>query len=495
MNKGIIIEVRDDCSIVLSDGAYVRVRNKKNMTEGTQIVFTEEDTLVSQKTRNTTPLPMMRYASVAAIFVVAILLSVVFYSQNIAVFAVVTLDINPSVEVQLNRQNKVIGIEAMNEDGESLLDVDVKGLSIDEAIGLLVAEAEMDGFIKDDEDAFIAVTTVAKKGDEAQVVEEIQGLIDSALDKEEYLDEVTVILLEASDEELEEAKSDGKPLSLVALQNEGKAKGKESVKELAEDEEQLQEMEEAGYVHRNTVGKSVENRNDVQVLVDKVEALVDGAELTEEQVELYEAYLSAYEAYAESSEDADVKTLLKELKAAGNAVVKALTPDEEQIEEQVGLEDDDSEDESDTPEDEDAYDEGFLVALQLKLEAAHRVMGDISVSVDDEDYDAEDVEALIEEIIDAIDGLKENNNGTDKELQVRAKNVVKALQKAGVKMSVDEEGSIDISSEAVSDETEVDDDDESSGQPEDTGKPDKEDKSNNGNGGNSSNAGGNGNKK
>lgn len=62
--------------------------------------------------------------------------------------AYVSIDVNPSVELTLNRTDKVIAAIAYNADGEILLQqVEVTGKKYDEAVTMLLAEMKLQGYI------------------------------------------------------------------------------------------------------------------------------------------------------------------------------------------------------------------------------------------------------------------------------------------------------------------------------------------------------------
>jgi len=75
----------------------------------------------------------------------------------------VTLDINPSVELIVNRREVVVYANPLNEDGEVLLaEIDVIGLDLDEAIDLIIQTAIELGYIDiDAEETIVSVTAVA----------------------------------------------------------------------------------------------------------------------------------------------------------------------------------------------------------------------------------------------------------------------------------------------------------------------------------------------
>ncbi|MBR0598492.1 hypothetical protein [Sinanaerobacter chloroacetimidivorans] len=80
----------------------------------------------------------------------------------------ISLDINPSVELGLNRFGRVIETEAINADGNSLLNgTKILNMSADDAIEELSLKAEEKGYIRDDGSTVIAVTALSKQYNEA----------------------------------------------------------------------------------------------------------------------------------------------------------------------------------------------------------------------------------------------------------------------------------------------------------------------------------------
>lgn len=80
----------------------------------------------------------------------------------------ISFDINPSVELGLNRFDRVIEAEAINADGNNLLNgAKILNMSTGDAIEELSLKAEEKGYVRDDGSTVIAVTTLSKQHDEA----------------------------------------------------------------------------------------------------------------------------------------------------------------------------------------------------------------------------------------------------------------------------------------------------------------------------------------
>ena len=79
--------------------------------------------------------------------------------------AFVDIDINPSIQLQLNRVDEVVGAEGINEDGvRLLLDVPLNGLPYEQALQMLLASDQIASYL--DGDAFVSISV--SSSDEAQ---------------------------------------------------------------------------------------------------------------------------------------------------------------------------------------------------------------------------------------------------------------------------------------------------------------------------------------
>lgn len=77
-----------------------------------------------------------------------------------AVTAFVDIDINPSIELQLNDSNQVVAVEGVNEDGRSVLaGLALEGLSYEEALSTLMSSEALAPYLNDD--AFVQVSVAS----------------------------------------------------------------------------------------------------------------------------------------------------------------------------------------------------------------------------------------------------------------------------------------------------------------------------------------------
>jgi hypothetical protein len=98
-----------------------------------------------------------------------------------------SLDINPSVELGVNSFDKVVEVEAYNEDGEKILEgVDVLGSNVTNAVNALVSSAADNGYIDEDGSTVVSVTSETDNTDTATELEtEAENGANEALEENE----------------------------------------------------------------------------------------------------------------------------------------------------------------------------------------------------------------------------------------------------------------------------------------------------------------------
>ncbi len=103
--------------------------------------------------------------------------------QNGRVDSVIGIDVNPSVELSVNRNNKVLEAEALNDDGMAILeDMDIRGVDLNVAVNAVIGSMVTHGYLNDLDNA-ILVTVSNDSIKKAQglryaVVKDIQATLD-----------------------------------------------------------------------------------------------------------------------------------------------------------------------------------------------------------------------------------------------------------------------------------------------------------------------------
>lgn len=125
MQKGIVFEIKNKkATIMKNNGDFVSVAASPEWKKGD---------MVTVKTKITS---WKSFAAIAACFLLLISLSTVgvYFDET----ALISLDVNPSIELSVNRFDRVIGASSLNDEGYQLLkQVSVKNRPYEEAISAL----------------------------------------------------------------------------------------------------------------------------------------------------------------------------------------------------------------------------------------------------------------------------------------------------------------------------------------------------------------------
>ena len=134
--------------------------------------------------------------SFASLVVVALLIISGINMQNEQVYAsTVTIDINPSIEIELDEDDLVIQVVALNDDGETIIerDINYQRMTVEEVVNRLVYQAVDRGYIDVDDLENVVLVHVEGKTEEIRL--RVQSLIESKMQQEmnKYSNQVHII--------------------------------------------------------------------------------------------------------------------------------------------------------------------------------------------------------------------------------------------------------------------------------------------------------------
>ena len=138
MFKGIVMEIKDDYVIVMKeDGTLVRIQKKDNLKVGKSIFFFEEDIYIRKESAKV--IPFRKYivplGAIAALFIILINPMINRLSNNVSnTYAVLTFDINPSIEFELEENGIIKNVKGINDDGIALGVENIKGVSFKDGL-------------------------------------------------------------------------------------------------------------------------------------------------------------------------------------------------------------------------------------------------------------------------------------------------------------------------------------------------------------------------
>lgn len=142
MNKsGIVLQTHNNTAAIMTeDGQFIRVKIKDTVPQKGEIYSGE----IYKKN------PAYKHSLVAAIISFLIIFSGGMYTYY-APAAELTISINPSVQITLNRWNRIIDFTPLNDDGEKiLLSLKLTNKTLDEGLILIVDQAKADNYINEE---------------------------------------------------------------------------------------------------------------------------------------------------------------------------------------------------------------------------------------------------------------------------------------------------------------------------------------------------------
>lgn len=113
----------------------------------------------------------------------------VIYQQTCAVASVVSLDINPSIELKINRNEKVLSCTALNEEAAAVLadmggGADLEGTKLDVAVNAIVGALVRCGYLDDLSSAILISVEDKNSARAAKLQQELTGVVDAVLQEQ-----------------------------------------------------------------------------------------------------------------------------------------------------------------------------------------------------------------------------------------------------------------------------------------------------------------------
>ena len=141
MFKAIIMEVKEDYIIVMKEGGSLVKINKKGDLKVGQSIYCFEDDLYIEKVVNKRKsftsyiVPLGVVAALLCVLCLPMIKNTSPISNND--YAILTFDVNPSIEFNLDEDGKIINVSGINDDSNKLNIDNLKGISLKEGASKL----------------------------------------------------------------------------------------------------------------------------------------------------------------------------------------------------------------------------------------------------------------------------------------------------------------------------------------------------------------------
>ena len=159
--KGVVMDYKDGYAVILrEDGVFEKIQ--KEYKRGDTIELEENLVPVTHTRQSVKALRFTR--QIAGIAAAALLFSGVgYHGMTVEAYSYVTVDVNPSIEYTLNRFDKVIGAEALNEEAEHIVsELDYSGKDLTTVMEQTESLLEENGYLNADDTDYVLMSVVSK---------------------------------------------------------------------------------------------------------------------------------------------------------------------------------------------------------------------------------------------------------------------------------------------------------------------------------------------
>ena len=216
--KAVVMEGKKKiCVVLCEDGTFRKIRGSYKVGDTIEVKTSDFITEESNITNLKRCLPILSGVAAAAVLVTSI-----GYYETAVACSYVTLDATPSIEYTLNRLDKVIKVEALNEEAQPIIETlthqGVKYNSIGDAIDMTVEVLRANDYLSDENNEIIIDVVSESEGRSEKLskqVEKSQAGRDSSL---------SLSLLKSDKEDRASAKGSGISTGQFKAIKEGKSK-------------------------------------------------------------------------------------------------------------------------------------------------------------------------------------------------------------------------------------------------------------------------------
>lgn len=144
------------------------------------------------RTNRNRPLRLLSMAVAACLVLAVGLWGGRYYQYNFVTDSIVDIDVNPSVELTTNRNNKVLEAEAVNEDGAEILqELNLKGTDLNVAVYAVIGAMVQNGYLTGDDGSIL----ISVQNDDQERAQTVRNLVLSDVDASLKSSEVTASVL------------------------------------------------------------------------------------------------------------------------------------------------------------------------------------------------------------------------------------------------------------------------------------------------------------
>lgn len=228
--KAVVVQKEKNKTYVMTEkGEFKCLKNLQNVDIGETIELNE----------NFLALRHTAKILIAASILLALIFTIINF-KSAEVYAYVYIDINPSIEISIDKNGKIINALPLNEDGKKILDkFPYKGLDITTFINQTVKESQKLGFLKEDDT--VIITTVPIKNS-SFINEQIEKAVKNI---KKINTNIQIETLKSDETQREEAKKEKTSPGRLILWEKAKSEGINIPKDKLNSPEFFKELKQA----------------------------------------------------------------------------------------------------------------------------------------------------------------------------------------------------------------------------------------------------------
>lgn len=178
--RGKVIKIENDYAIVLSNtGIFHAIEIKGVMGVSQEIMYTDYD-FVNIKKKPKARFNYSKLALVASLILIICISYISLSPSNSEVYAIVSIDINPSIDLYVNKDLEVTKIKAHNLEGNSIIQEGYINQPLDKVVSHIVSNAENKNYITNEKNSILVASSVVKTTDTVKS-EKINKIVSKAI--------------------------------------------------------------------------------------------------------------------------------------------------------------------------------------------------------------------------------------------------------------------------------------------------------------------------
>ncbi|WP_157950249.1 anti-sigma factor domain-containing protein, partial [Vallitalea okinawensis] len=387
MRQGMVLKLNHNYALIATDDAeFIKIKYREGMYVGQKIFVLEEDIIYSVQEGKRRPNYLKVIATLAACIVIAIILNSSFMRDTKSLYAIISIDINPSFELGINESYNVVQINAKNEESKSILNTNLIGQPLTVAVSEILSDVEESGYALESDNALLISTVNLKNNKDETIHKGITDGVLIAIEEEPIYENTKVIFIDADEEDLKTAEELGLSIGkyrLIELSNNKIDKStieKERVTTLIEEEEikeNLEDNEAIEIIDAEVLQRLNEIDKEIERLKNRVEQVEDALDRRDyERTKDIFDYIQLMDngLINEENEFNEIQIVLDELYQLINIAEEALA---ENLEE--------------------SYEEDDLIEEEGWIEEEDWTEEDLEEFIEEEDWTEDDLEEFLEE--------------------------------------------------------------------------------------------------